>query len=42
MPEVTDYAPFDPAFKANPYPFYAHLREEQPIYRTTLADGRPI
>ena len=42
MAQVTEYAPFDPEFKANPFPFYAHLREEQPIYRTTLADGRPI
>jgi cytochrome P450 len=23
-------------FKANPYPFYARLREEAPVYRTTL------
>jgi len=25
-----------PRFKANPYPFYARLRAEAPIYRTTL------
>jgi cytochrome P450 len=42
MAQVTDYVPFDPEFKANPFPFYAHLREEQPVYRTTLADGRPL
>ncbi len=25
-----------PQFKANPYPFYARLRAEAPVYRTTL------
>jgi hypothetical protein len=25
-----------PAFKANPYPFYAQLREAAPAYRTTV------
>ena len=25
-----------PQFKANPYPFYARLRAESPVYRTTL------
>src|SRR5215210_3965091 len=29
-----------PRFKANPYPFYARLREEAPVWRTTLRDGR--
>jgi cytochrome P450 len=29
-----------PQFKANPHPFYAHLREEAPLWRTTLADKR--
>ncbi len=29
-----------PAFKANPYPFYARLREEAPVWRTTLGDRR--
>jgi cytochrome P450 PksS len=29
-----------PQFKANPHPFYAHLREEAPVWRTTLADKR--
>jgi cytochrome P450 PksS len=42
MPEGTEYAPFDPDFKADPFPFYARLREERPIYRTALSDGRPI
>jgi hypothetical protein len=27
-----------PAFKANPYPFYARLRAEAPVYRVTLPD----
>jgi cytochrome P450 PksS len=42
MPEVTEYAPFSPDFKANPFPFYAQLRAERPVYQTTLTDGRPI
>jgi len=29
-----------PAFKANPHPFYARLREESPVWRTTLPDKR--
>jgi cytochrome P450 PksS len=29
-----------PAFKANPYPFYAHLRAEAPVWRVTLGDRR--
>ena len=29
-----------PIFKANPHPFYAHLREESPVWRTTLPDKR--
>jgi cytochrome P450 len=29
-----------PQFKANPHPFYAHLREEAPVWRATLADKR--
>ncbi len=31
-----------PEFKANPYPFYARLRAEAPIYCTTLPDHRPV
>jgi cytochrome P450 len=27
-----------PAFKANPYPFYARLREEAPVHHVTLPD----
>jgi cytochrome P450 len=29
-----------PTFKANPHPFYARLREESPVWRTTLPDKR--
>jgi cytochrome P450 len=29
-----------PRFKANPHPFYARLREEAPVWRTTLPDRR--
>lgn len=29
-----------PEFKANPYPFFARLRAEEPIYPVTLADKR--
>jgi cytochrome P450 len=29
-----------PAFKANPYPFYARLRAEAPVWRVTLHDRR--
>jgi cytochrome P450 len=29
-----------PQFKANPHPFYACLREEAPVWRTTLPDKR--
>ncbi len=34
--------PFDPAFKANPYPTYAELRETVPIHRITLPHGRGV
>ena len=27
-----------PQFKADPYPFYARLRVEAPVYRTVLPD----
>src|SRR5215210_4131234 len=29
-----------PRFKANPYPFYARLRDEAPVWRTTLPGRR--
>jgi len=31
-----------PDFKANPFPFYAHLRSEAPVYRTKLPDKRTV
>ena len=30
------FNPFDPAFRANPYPFYAALRQFDPVHRTPL------
>ena len=30
-----------PAFKANPYPFYAQLRDQAPVHRIILGDKRP-
>src|SRR2546427_427485 len=30
-----------PRFKANPYPFYAHLRAESPVYRFRWIFGLP-
>ena len=30
------FNPFDPAFRANPYPFYADLRQYDPVHRTPL------
>jgi cytochrome P450 len=29
-----------PTFKANPHPFYAHLREECPVWRTKVLGRR--
>jgi cytochrome P450 PksS len=29
-------------FKANPFPFYARLRAEQPVYKTTYVTKRPV
>jgi len=29
-----------PQFKANPYPFYAHLRAEQPVFAVKIPDGQ--
>jgi cytochrome P450 len=31
---------FSPEFRANPYPTYARLREEAPVHRVPLSDGR--
>ena len=30
------------SFKANPYPFYAQLRDQAPGHRITLGDKRPL
>jgi cytochrome P450 len=30
-----------PAFKANPYPFFAQLRDQAPVHRIILGDKRP-
>src|SRR5690242_4323934 len=30
-----------PEFKANPFPFYARLRAEAPVFRTILPTGEP-
>ena len=32
----------DPGFKADPYPGYAELRQEEPVYRMELQDGRVL
>jgi cytochrome P450 len=42
MPQPPRVDPFDPAFKANPYPTYAELRSTAPIHRITLLDGRGV
>lgn len=42
MVQATAYAPFDPQFKADPFPFYAHLRADSPVHQASLADGRTI
>lgn len=39
---TTEYQPFNPDFKANPFPFYARMRTEQPVFQSTQADGTPM
>jgi cytochrome P450 len=34
--EPVVYNPFDPAFRANPYPFYARLRQYDPVHRSPI------
>ena len=41
MAETMSYDPFDPAFKADPFPFYAHLRAGQPV-RYVAARGSDV
>ena len=36
MTETLLFNPFDPAFRANPYPFYDILREQAPVYLSPL------
>lgn len=33
-PSLAVFTPLDPAFRANPYPFYDALREHDPVHRT--------
>lgn len=33
-PALAVFTPLDPAFRADPYPFYAALREHDPVHRT--------
>jgi cytochrome P450 len=42
MPQPPQVDPFDPTFKANPYPAYAQLRSTAPVHRVTLPDGRRV
>ena len=41
MSPIKDVDISSAAFKANPYPFYAQLRDQAPIHRITLGDKRP-
>jgi cytochrome P450 len=38
MASIPDVDIASPAFKSNPYPFYARLRSEAPVHRVTLPD----
>lgn len=42
MSNVTANPFSDPAFKADPYPFYAEFRGQAPVYPTHLPDGTPV
>ena len=37
---MIDFDPFDPASFRDPYPAYAALREQQPVYRREIPDHR--
>lgn len=39
---MTEYDLFSPAFKANPFPTFAAMRERDPIYAHAAPDGRTI
>jgi cytochrome P450 len=38
MATITEYNPFAPAVKENPYPYYAWLRKEHPVYCNSALD----
>ncbi|HEX2078395.1 MAG TPA: cytochrome P450 [Longimicrobium sp.] len=40
MPAIEPFDIASPGFKANPYPTYARLREEAPVYRASLGGRR--
>jgi cytochrome P450 PksS len=42
MGKKTGDSIFAPQFKADPFPFLARLRAEQPVYRATLPNGVPV
>ncbi len=42
MSQLPRVDPFDPTFKANPYPTYAQLRSTAPVHRVTLPSGRHV
>src|SRR5439155_16292482 len=35
-----EFDPFDPAYFADPWPYYRRLRDEQPVYRREIANAR--
>jgi hypothetical protein len=35
-----EFDPFDPAYFADPYPYYQEMREEHPVYRREIPDHR--
>lgn len=42
MPPIAPVDILAPAFKADPFPFYARLRAEAPVFRTKLEDRRTV
>jgi cytochrome P450 len=42
MPPIAHVNLASSEFKANPFPFYARLRNEAPVYRTKLPDNRTV
>src|SRR4051812_49893269 len=37
-PEVPEFDPFDPAFLADPYPWFARFRAERPVFYSPALD----